>query len=60
MWRLGASTEPAVTTVERGQADYTLDPPPAVRLPEVETRFAGRLDVNPTDELIFMGLNTWA
>ena len=60
IWRLGASTEAAVTTVERGQADYTLDPPTADRLPEVETRFASQLNVNPTDELIFMGLNTRA
>jgi YVTN family beta-propeller protein len=58
IWRLGASPEAAVSAVERGQADYTLDPPPADRLPEVETRFAGQLNVNPTDELIFMGLNT--
>ena len=60
IWRLGASVNAEVSAVERGQADYTLDPPPAGRLSEVQTRFAGQLNVNPTDELIFMGLNTRA
>ncbi len=58
VWRLGASTEAAVSAVERGTADYTLDPPPADRLPELNTRFASQLNINPTDETIFMGLNT--
>jgi peptide/nickel transport system substrate-binding protein len=60
VWRLGASTEAAVTAVERGQADYTLDPPPPDRLDEVQTRFASQLNVDPTDETIFIGLNTRA
>ena len=58
VWRLGATGEAAVTAVERGNADYTLDPPPPDRLPELRTRFASQLDVDPTDETIFMGLNT--
>ena len=49
-----------MSAVERGEADYTLDPPPADRLREVQTRFASQLNVNPTDETIFMGLNTRA
>jgi YVTN family beta-propeller protein len=60
VWRLGASTEAAVTAVERGRADFTLDGPPPDRLREVETRFASQVQINPTDELIFMGLNTRA
>jgi YVTN family beta-propeller protein len=60
IWRLGASAEAAVTAVERGEADYTLDPPPADRLRELQTRFASQLNINPTDETIFMGLNTKA
>jgi len=60
VWRLGASTEAAVSAVERGRADYTLDPPPADRLRELHTRFASQLNINPTDETIFMGLNTRA
>jgi YVTN family beta-propeller protein len=58
VWRLGATGEAAVTAVERGEADYTLDPPPPDRMPELRTRFASQLKINPTDETIFMGLNT--
>jgi YVTN family beta-propeller protein len=58
IWRLGASTETAVTDVEHGSADYTIDPPPADRLNEVQTRFASQLHVEPNDVTIEMGLNT--
>ena len=58
VWRLGATGDAAVTAVERGGADYTLDPPPPDRMPELRTRFASQLEVNPTDETIVMGLNT--
>jgi peptide/nickel transport system substrate-binding protein len=58
VWRLGADGEAAVSEVERGAADYTLDPPPPDRMPELRTRFASQLKINPTDETIFMGLNT--
>jgi YVTN family beta-propeller protein len=58
VWRLGATGEAAVSVVERGDADYTLDPPPPDRMPELRTRFASQLKINPTDETILMGLNT--
>ena len=58
VWRIGASTEAAITTVEHGAADYTIDPPPADRLNEVQTRFASQLHVEPNDVTIEMGLNT--
>ena len=38
VWRIGGSVEAAVTAVERGAADYTLDPPPPDRLQEVADR----------------------
>ena len=60
VWRLGTTTEAAVSAVERGKADYTLDPPPADRVHELQTRFASQLRIDPTDETIFMGLNTRA
>lgn len=60
VWRLGPSARGAVNAIERGEADYTLDPPPADRLHELRTRFASQLKINPTDETIFMGLNTRA
>jgi peptide/nickel transport system substrate-binding protein len=58
VWRIGASTQAAVTSVEQGAADYTIDPPPADRLNEVQTRFASQLHVEPNDATIEMGLNT--
>jgi peptide/nickel transport system substrate-binding protein len=58
VWRIGASVEAAVTAVERGQADYTLDPPPPDRLNEVQTRFASQLHVTLDDVTIALGLNT--
>jgi len=58
VWRIGASVEAAVTAVERGQADYTLPPPPPDRLNEVQTRFASQLHVTLDDVTIALGLNT--
>jgi peptide/nickel transport system substrate-binding protein len=58
VWRLGASAGAAVSAVERGNADYMLDPPPSDRLGELNTRFASQLRIDPTDETTFMGLNT--
>jgi peptide/nickel transport system substrate-binding protein len=58
VWRSGASTEAAVTAVEHGQADYTLDPPPTDRLHELQTRFASQLHAIPIDVTLLMGLNT--
>jgi YVTN family beta-propeller protein len=58
VWRIGTSVEAAVTAVERGRADYTLDPPPPGRLNEVQTRFASQLHVTLDDVTIALGLNT--
>jgi YVTN family beta-propeller protein len=58
IWRIGASPEAAVTAVEHGRADYTLDPPPADRLNEVQTRFASQLHVNPSDLTVGWTVNT--
>jgi YVTN family beta-propeller protein len=58
VFRIDASAEAAVTAVERGQADYTLDGIPANRLNEVQTRFASQLHVTLDDVVIGLGLNT--
>jgi peptide/nickel transport system substrate-binding protein len=58
VWRIGASPSTEVTEVERGAADYTLDPPPAGRLGELQTRFASQLNVNPNDVTVVLWLNT--
>jgi YVTN family beta-propeller protein len=59
IWRIGASTETAVTAIEHDSADWTIDPPPADRLGELQTRFASRLYDNPdTAGTLAMWLNT--
>jgi peptide/nickel transport system substrate-binding protein len=58
VWRIGAGIETAVTAVERGSADYTIDGVPADRLGEAQTRFASQLKVFPNDVTTIMGLNT--
>ena len=58
VWRTGESPSAEVTAVERGTADYTLDPPPADRLGELHTRLASQLHVNPNDVTVLLWLNT--
>jgi YVTN family beta-propeller protein len=58
VWRLGVSPQAATTMIEHGAADYSIDPPPADRLSEVQSRFASQLHVEPNDVTIEMGLNT--
>jgi YVTN family beta-propeller protein len=57
VWRTGASTQAAVTSVADGAASYSVDPPPADRLREVQTRFASQLHVEPNDVTVEMALN---
>jgi peptide/nickel transport system substrate-binding protein len=57
VWTIGASTSTAVTMVEQGRADFTLDGVPPDRLSEVQTRFAGQLNTNPNDVTIQLVLN---
>jgi peptide/nickel transport system substrate-binding protein len=58
VWKIGASPAAAVSAVEQGRADYSLDPPPPNRLAEVQTRFAPQLHPNPTDWTALLFLNT--
>ncbi len=58
VWKIGATPSAAVTAVELGRADYSLDPPPPDRLGEVQTRFASQLHPNPTDITPALLLNT--
>lgn len=60
VWRTGASVETAITDVERGEADYTLDPPPSTSLSAIETRFPSQLHVTLDDVTIQLALNTRA
>jgi YVTN family beta-propeller protein len=58
IWRLGVNQQTATTMIGQGTADYSINPPPADRLAEVQTRFASQLHVEPNDVTIELGLNT--
>jgi peptide/nickel transport system substrate-binding protein len=60
VWRTGASVDTAITEVERGEADYTLDPPPQASLAAIETRLPSQLRVTLDDVTIQLALNTRA
>jgi YVTN family beta-propeller protein len=60
IWRIGASPSTELTAVEHASADYTLDPPPANRLAEVQTRYTSELHPNPNDATVILWLNTRA
>jgi YVTN family beta-propeller protein len=60
VFRIGASSRTAVRKIEDGSADYTIDPPPAGGLRQIQTRLAGQLHVEPNDVTIELGLNTRA
>ncbi|HEY5988486.1 MAG TPA: ABC transporter substrate-binding protein, partial [Streptosporangiaceae bacterium] len=62
VWRFGLDPDAAVTTVERGAADWGLYEfpfsPPGDRLAEIRTQYAGQTHVSPLPETEFFTLNT--
>ena len=56
--KIGMTDEDAVTQVEKGQADWMYDPPPADRLNEVATRYAKQIHINSTPNIYYMAMNT--
>ena len=60
VWQTGGSVKTAITEVERGEADYTLDPPPPASLSAIETRLPSQLHVTLDDVTIQLALNTRA
>ena len=58
VFRGNVNWEAGVTAVERGTADYMFDGVPPDRMAEVQTRFAGRLYINPSSSITALILNT--
>lgn len=56
--KLGLPLEDATTQVEKGQADWMYDIPPADRLNELATKYASQIHINSTPQVYYMGLNT--
>ncbi len=56
--KIGVSDEDAVTQIEKGQADWMYNPPPADRLNEIATKFDSQIHINSTPNVYFMTMNT--
>lgn len=54
----GLDDEAAVTAVENGQADWMFDQPPADRLGEIGSRYAGQVHISPLFAFYFVAMNT--
>jgi peptide/nickel transport system substrate-binding protein len=55
--KLNISVEGEVTEVERGQADWMFDLPPADRLNEMSTKYSNQVYVNPLTAVYYMAFN---
>jgi peptide/nickel transport system substrate-binding protein len=53
----GLDDEAAVTAVENGQADWMFDQPPADRLGEIGSRYAGQVHISPLFAFYFVAMN---
>ena len=58
--KLGLPLEDATTQVEKGEADWMYDIPPADRLNELATKYASQIHINPTTQMYYMALDTKA
>jgi len=56
-YAFGLEDEAETTEVERGQADWLFDTPPADRLAELGTRYASQVHLNPAFALWFLAMN---
>lgn len=56
--KIGLSLEDATTQIANGQADWMYETPPADRLGEISTKYAGQVHVNPVPQAYHMALNT--
>jgi peptide/nickel transport system substrate-binding protein len=55
--KFGLSVESEVTAVERNQADWMFDPPPADRLNQLGTTYANRVHINPLTAIYYFAFN---
>jgi peptide/nickel transport system substrate-binding protein len=55
--KFGLSTEAETTQVENGQSDWMFDQPPADRLPEISSKYADQVHVNPLTAIYYMAMN---
>jgi peptide/nickel transport system substrate-binding protein len=56
-YKFGLSVEAEVTQIQNGQADWMVDQPPADRLPELGTKYASQVHLNPLTQVEYMAFN---
>ncbi|NHC47637.1 ABC transporter substrate-binding protein [Motilibacter sp. K478] len=57
-YTFGLSVQAGITAVLNGDADWSYDPPPADRLPELGSEFAQNVRVNPLMAMWYLAMNT--
>src|SRR5512133_1070942 len=58
VYSFGLSVEAQITELENGQADWTLEAPPADRLNELGTKYADQVHVTPLTAFWYVPMNT--
>ena len=58
VWKIGGGAAAAVTAIERGTADWSVDFPPPARIRELQTQYASQLHIYPGLTTDFLFLNT--
>jgi peptide/nickel transport system substrate-binding protein len=53
----GTKPEDEVTAIENGEADWMFDSPPADRLPEMATKYASQIHINPLFAIYYAPMN---
>ena len=53
----GLTVEAQITAIENGQADWTLESPPADRLGEIGTKYASQVHINPLTAFWYLPMN---
>ncbi|HVP75594.1 MAG TPA: ABC transporter substrate-binding protein [Gaiellaceae bacterium] len=54
----GLTVEAQITAIENGQADWTLEAPPADRLSEIGTKYASQVHIEPLTAFWYAPMNT--
>ena len=54
----GLTVEAQITAIQNGQADWTLEQPPADRLSEIGTKYASQVHVTPLTAFWYLPMNT--
>jgi peptide/nickel transport system substrate-binding protein len=58
VYSFGLTVESQITAIENGQADWTLEAPPADRLSEISTKYASQVHVFPLTAFWYATMNT--